>query len=76
MHGLLGPPACCYRAHLDVVGPLGQGGFGSVVLALNTLDQRLTAVKQVRFTSSMPPWAQPQQLEAQHQRLLREVSSS
>jgi hypothetical protein len=44
-----------------------------VVLALNTLDQRLTAVKQVRFTSSVPPWAQPQQLEAGHQRLLREV---
>ena len=31
------------------------------------------AVKAVHFRSELPPWAPPQQLEARHAKLLREV---
>lgn len=62
-----------YRAHLQELRPIGQGAFGRVVLALNKIENRLTALKRVRFNSSVLPWAPADVLEAEHERLLREV---
>lgn len=69
LHRLLAP----HRAHLQELRPIGQGAFGHVVLALNKIENRLTALKRVRFNSSVLPWAPADVLEEEHERLLREV---
>ncbi|GAX82089.1 hypothetical protein CEUSTIGMA_g9517.t1 [Chlamydomonas eustigma] len=62
-----------FRSHMEEVQPLGKGGFGSVSLVRNRLDNRLTAVKKIPFKSFLPPWEQPQAMELRHEKLLREV---
>ena len=61
------------RAHLQLLHPLGHGGYGRVYLAYNRLEQRTTAVKRIRFNSSVLPWAPAPALEEDHERVLREV---
>lgn len=61
------------RAHLQLLHTLGHGGFGRVYLAYNSLEQRTTAVKRIRFNSAVLPWAPAPALEEDHDRVLREV---
>lgn len=51
------------RAHLELLRPLGHGGYGRVYLAYNRMEQRTTAVKRIRFNSSVLPWAPAAALE-------------
>lgn len=62
-----------FRSQHDELSMLGKGGFGAVTLVRSRLDHRLLAVKAVRFRSTLPPWVPPQALEAEHEKILREV---